>query len=85
MDFYQYIWKGNSTKLKDKLQLIVQVSIQDENEQLQPISYVVRELSQEDGKLNFGTFQDTLKTIDKDAQNNLYVGKINYTVQEWSQ
>ena len=53
-NFYELVWSEN---LQDKLLLLLQVLVKDQEGKLVQIGYAVKELTQEDSKLVFGTFE----------------------------
>jgi hypothetical protein len=56
-DFYELLWQK---KLKEKLVLLVKVSTRNLGGDLESVGYVVKEISDHQGKLIFGTFEEPL-------------------------
>ncbi len=56
-DFYELIWQK---KLQEKLILLVQVSTRNLGGDLEIVGYAVKDLAMNDGKIIYGTFEETL-------------------------
>jgi hypothetical protein len=56
-DLYELIWQK---KLSEKLILLIQVSTRNLGGDLEIVGYVVKDLTMNDGKIIYGTFEENL-------------------------